>query len=74
MEYIYRVAAWELFGVRAPEGPLPMKAIRNTDFKEVLLEVKTLAYFSSMLCWIQPRALRSMRLTLKKALYLSSLN
>ena len=38
-EYIYRVAASELFGVQLPEGPLPFKAIRNTDFKEICLEV-----------------------------------
>lgn len=40
LEYIYRVAASELFGVKVHEGPLPFKAIRNTDFKEVTLEVQ----------------------------------
>lgn len=39
MEYIYRAAAFALFGVCVSDGPLPLKAVRNTDFKEILLEV-----------------------------------
>jgi hypothetical protein len=39
MEYIYRVAAQQLYGVDIPTGPLPMRALRNTDFQEVTLEV-----------------------------------
>ena len=39
MEYIYRVAAEQLFGVKLHDGPLPLKAMRNTDFREVSLEV-----------------------------------
>ena len=42
MDYIYRVAAQQLFGVKVAEGPLPMRALRNTDFQEVTLEVSHL--------------------------------
>ena len=34
-----RYAARELFGVDVPPGPLPLRAVRNADFKEVSLEV-----------------------------------
>lgn len=40
MDYIYRVAARQLFNVEVPEGPLPMRALRNTDFQEITLEVR----------------------------------
>ncbi len=33
-----RTAARELFGQQVPPGPLPLKALRNADFKEVSLE------------------------------------
>lgn len=33
-----RTAARELFGQPVPPGPLPLKALRNADFKEVSLE------------------------------------
>ena len=39
MGYIYRVAARQLFNVEVAEGPLPMRALRNTDFQEITLEV-----------------------------------
>lgn len=39
MEYIYRAAAKQLFGVEVPSGSLPLKAIRNTDLREATLEV-----------------------------------
>ena len=42
MDYIYRVAARQLFNVEVAEGPLPMRALRNTDFQEVTLEVSGL--------------------------------
>lgn len=41
-EYIFRAAAFDLFGVQMPDGPLPFKAIRNTDFRELALEVMLL--------------------------------
>lgn len=33
LEYIYRIAARRLFGIDIPDGPLPMKILRNTNFK-----------------------------------------
>eukprot|EP00803_Ostreobium_quekettii_P010666 evm.model.scf_1048.1 EVM.evm.TU.scf_1048.1 scf_1048:215-6709(-) len=37
LEYVYRSAAKELFGVEVPQGPLQMKDIRK-DLKEITLE------------------------------------
>ena len=34
-----RYAAEELFGVQLPPGPLPLRPVRNADFKEVVLDV-----------------------------------
>ena len=34
-----RYSARELFGVEVPPGPLPLRPVRNADFKEVVLEV-----------------------------------
>ena len=34
-----RYAARELFGVDVPSGQLPLRSVRNADFKEVCLEV-----------------------------------
>ena len=39
LDYVYRHAARELFGVEVPPGPLPFKRGRNPDFEEVALEV-----------------------------------
>jgi hypothetical protein len=33
MEFVFRVAAQELFGVQVPPGPLPLKVLRNSDFQ-----------------------------------------
>jgi len=38
-EYVFRSAARELYGVTV-EGPLQYKTLRNTDFKEAVLEVE----------------------------------
>lgn len=34
-----RYAAEQLWGVTVPPGPLPLRTVRNADFKEVTLEV-----------------------------------
>mmetsp|Transcript_4086 Transcript_4086/g.11532 ORF Transcript_4086/g.11532 Transcript_4086/m.11532 type:complete len:508 (+) Transcript_4086:279-1802(+) len=39
VEFVYRVAAQELFGMCIPPGPLPFTTLRNNDYKEVKLEV-----------------------------------
>jgi iron only hydrogenase large subunit-like protein len=39
VDFVFRVAAQELFGVQVPAGPLPYKTLRNSDFKEVTLTV-----------------------------------
>jgi len=39
LEYTFRFAAKELFGVDVPEGPLPFKKGRNADIKTVELHV-----------------------------------
>ena len=39
MSVDYRYAARELFGVVVPPGRLPLRPVRNADFKEVSLEV-----------------------------------
>ena len=33
LEYIYRTAARRLFDLHVPEGPLPMRMLRNSNFK-----------------------------------------
>jgi iron only hydrogenase large subunit-like protein len=38
LEHLFRSVAWELHGVRVT-GPLVYTTIRNTDFKETVLEV-----------------------------------
>lgn len=41
LQYIFRVAAKELFGVDVPwDQPLPLKTLRNADYQEVSLEHK----------------------------------
>lgn len=42
MEYIYRVAAEQLFGVKVPEGPLEMRQLRNSDFQETTLQASSI--------------------------------
>ncbi len=37
LEYIFRSAAKELFGIEVPAGPLPLRPLRNADLQEVLL-------------------------------------
>ncbi len=39
LEYVFRAAARELFGADVPPGPLPLRALRNADLREVALEV-----------------------------------
>lgn len=39
LEYVFRAAASELFDVEVPPGPLPLRTLRNADFREVVLEV-----------------------------------
>mmetsp|Transcript_14850 Transcript_14850/g.37709 ORF Transcript_14850/g.37709 Transcript_14850/m.37709 type:complete len:497 (+) Transcript_14850:227-1717(+) len=39
VDFVFRVAAQELFGVQVAPGPLPYKTLRNADFKEVVLTV-----------------------------------
>ena len=39
LHYIFRTAAWELFGIDVPwSEPLPLKVLRNADFQEITLE------------------------------------
>ena len=39
LQYIFRTAARELFGIEVPwSEPLPLKVLRNADFQEVSLE------------------------------------
>ena len=39
LQYIFRTAARELFGIDVPwSEPLPLKVLRNADFQEVTLE------------------------------------
>ncbi|KAK9826721.1 hypothetical protein WJX81_001163 [Elliptochloris bilobata] len=39
LEYVFRTAARELFGASVPSMPLPLRQLRNADFREVVLEV-----------------------------------
>lgn len=41
MEYTFRIAAEQLFGVSIPLGPLPMRRLRNADFQETTLEASS---------------------------------
>ena len=36
---MFRSAARELFGAEVPPGPLPLRQLRNSDFRELVLEV-----------------------------------
>ena len=36
---MFRAAARELFGAEVPAGPLPLRALRNPDLRELVLEV-----------------------------------
>ena len=36
---MFRAAARELFGAEVPRGPLPLRQLRNSDFRELVLEV-----------------------------------
>ena len=36
-DFIFRSAAKEVFGVNLPSGPLPLQAMRNSDFQELTL-------------------------------------
>ena len=36
---MFRAAARELFGADVPPGPLPLRQLRNADFRELVLEV-----------------------------------
>ena len=51
MDFIFRVAAWQLFGVQLPgKGLVATKQLRNADFQELLLQDdqgKTLLRFAS---------------------------
>jgi hypothetical protein len=38
LNYVFRAAARQLFGQELPPGPLPLQALRNADFQEVVLE------------------------------------
>ncbi|KAK9831627.1 hypothetical protein WJX74_003237 [Apatococcus lobatus] len=48
-EHAFRTAAWELFRVRLPVGPLSMRRLRNDDFREVVLKAqgRTLLRFAA---------------------------
>ncbi|KAG2497731.1 hypothetical protein HYH03_004467 [Edaphochlamys debaryana] len=37
-DYVFRTAARELYGVEVPPGPLPWRALRNSDFQELVLD------------------------------------
>jgi iron only hydrogenase large subunit-like protein len=39
LEYVFRRAAAELYGVEIPPGPLPLRTLRNADLREACLEV-----------------------------------
>ncbi|GAX82236.1 hypothetical protein CEUSTIGMA_g9664.t1 [Chlamydomonas eustigma] len=38
MEFVFRCAAKQLFGIDVPPGPLKMASVRNADFQEVILQ------------------------------------
>ena len=38
LNYVFRAAAAQLFGERLPPGPLPLRALRNADFQEAVLQ------------------------------------
>ena len=39
LEFIFRTAAKQLFGRTLAPGPLPLRALRNADMKDIVLEV-----------------------------------
>lgn len=40
LDFVFRTAAKDLFGVIVPPGPLAMRTLRNADFQEATLEVE----------------------------------
>jgi hypothetical protein len=40
LDFVFRAAARELFGIIVPAGPLPFVKGRNADFEELVLEVR----------------------------------
>ena len=63
LDFVYRVAAQELFGITIPPGPLPFKTLRNTDYREVVLEVDGRV----VLCFALAYGFRNIQTLMRKA-------
>lgn len=65
VDFVFRVAAQELFGVQVAPGPLPYKTLRNADFKEVVLTVND----EAVLRFATAYGFRNIQTLMRKVLY-----